>query len=297
MVCDADTPYEKIKVMDFGLAKLVNERRNLPMFHRTETGTDFAVGTPGYISPEQVRGDESGHRADLYSVGIILYELLTGKLPFQREDTMDVLIAHATEMPPSFADLGLADASIPPSVERVVLNCLAKDPEERPASARDLAQDFERAILEEEDLQAAEDGAPETQACILAAPPAPRKFDPAAMVFRMEAFLPDTLANYKLRYFAQDNNGEILSSEPGLIRVRIDDSTVSGWGLFRKRSVVDLALHLERTRPAQPNFLLVTVVMSSPDHKVAQSAAWRERCNQIFVDLRGYLAGNTIAAN
>jgi len=54
------------------------------------------------------------------------------------------------------------------------------------------------------------------------------------------------------------------------IRVRIDDSTVSGWGLFRKRSVVDVALHLERTNPAQPNKLLVTVEMTSPDHR-----AWR----------------------
>src|SRR4051794_17471705 len=60
MICDADTPYEKIKVMDFGLAKLVSsEGRGLPTFHKSsETGTDFAVGTPGYISPEQVRGDE-----------------------------------------------------------------------------------------------------------------------------------------------------------------------------------------------------------------------------------------------
>src|SRR5438270_323206 len=78
-VVDADTPYEKIKVMDFGLAKLVgSERRGLPMFHKSaDTGTDFAVGTPGYISPEQVRAEESGHRADLYSVAILLYELMT----------------------------------------------------------------------------------------------------------------------------------------------------------------------------------------------------------------------------
>src|SRR5207253_10697721 len=102
MVVDPDTPYEKIKVMDFGLAKLVDGWRPLTRANdkkASDTGTDFAVGTPGYISPEQVRGDELTHRSDLYSVGVILYELLTGKLPFHGDETMDVLLAHATEAP------------------------------------------------------------------------------------------------------------------------------------------------------------------------------------------------------
>src|SRR5258707_7207621 len=76
MVVDPDTPYEKIKVMDFGLAKLVDSPQ-VSMHKGTDTGADFAVGTPCYISPEQVRGDEMDHRSDLYSVGVILYELLT----------------------------------------------------------------------------------------------------------------------------------------------------------------------------------------------------------------------------
>src|ERR1700732_2706063 len=79
MVVDPDTPYEKIKVMDFGLAKLVQQT---PMQQVSDTGTEFAVGTPGYISPEQVRGEEMDQRGDLYSVGVILYELLTGRIPF-----------------------------------------------------------------------------------------------------------------------------------------------------------------------------------------------------------------------
>jgi serine/threonine-protein kinase len=296
MVVDPDTPYEKVKVMDFGLAKLVGDSNGMAMFHRsTETGADFAVGTPGYISPEQVRGDELGHRADLYSVGVIIYELLTGKLPFQREDTMDVLIAHATEPPPSFADSGVNDGAVPPAVERVVLNCLAKHPNERPASARDLAQAFEQAIFEEEQLAAAKMNSPETQAEIIATPAPPqKKFDPTSMVFQMEAWMPDTLANYKLQGFAQDMSGEILASEPGLVKLRIDEHG-SGWGLFRKRNVVDLALHLERNNPSQPNFLHITVVMTSPDRKSPHSAAWRERCSQLFIELRSYLAGSTVA--
>src|SRR4029077_19260834 len=66
MVVDADTPYEKIKVMDFGLAKLVGDVR-ASMAKVSDTSADFAVGTPGYISPEQVRGEDMDHRSDLYS--------------------------------------------------------------------------------------------------------------------------------------------------------------------------------------------------------------------------------------
>src|SRR5215468_4097437 len=78
MVVDPDTPYEKIKVMDFGLAKLAAPT---PLPKVSDTCTEFAVGTPGYISPEQVRGEEMDQRGDLYSVGVILYELLTGRIP------------------------------------------------------------------------------------------------------------------------------------------------------------------------------------------------------------------------
>ena len=69
----------------------------------SDTGSEFAVGTPGYISPEQVRGDDMDRRSDLYSVGVILFELLTGRLPFTGDETMDVLLAHAQAPPPSFA--------------------------------------------------------------------------------------------------------------------------------------------------------------------------------------------------
>ncbi len=95
MVVDADTPRERVKVMDFGLAKLME---NEPTARKvTDTNVDFAVGTPGYICPEQVRGEEMDHRGDLYSVGVMMYELLTGRLPFNGPTSMDILLAHATE--------------------------------------------------------------------------------------------------------------------------------------------------------------------------------------------------------
>src|SRR5262245_12570275 len=140
MVVDPDTPYELIKVMDFGLAKLLGPESKV-----TVTNHEFAVGTPGYMCPEQARGEEMDHRGDLYSVGVILFELLTGQLPFAGKSTMDILLAHATEEPPSFAALG-AGALVPQAIEQVVQACLAKGPAQRPGHARELAEQYEQAV-------------------------------------------------------------------------------------------------------------------------------------------------------
>src|SRR5437763_716803 len=75
----------------------------------TDPQAEFAVGTPGYISPEQVRGEAMDHRGDLYSVGVVLYELLCGKLPFTGESSMEVMLAHANTEPPTFAEMGAGD--------------------------------------------------------------------------------------------------------------------------------------------------------------------------------------------
>src|SRR5271165_4093465 len=149
MIVDPDTPYELLKVMDFGLAKLIQPRGGNMQI--TESHMEFAVGTPGYICPEQVRGEESDHRGDLYSVGVILFEMLTGRLPFAGRSTMDMLLAHATEAPPSFADVGARDW-VPIAIEEVVNSCLAKDPKDRPQSARDLAEHYETALAHVEQM-------------------------------------------------------------------------------------------------------------------------------------------------
>jgi eukaryotic-like serine/threonine-protein kinase len=299
MVVDPETPYEKIKVMDFGLAKLFNDSGGMGMLHKaTDTGMDFAVGTPGYISPEQVRGDEIGIQSDLYSVGVILYELLTGKLPFQREETMDVLLAHATEPPPSFVEMG-ACGWVPPAVESVVMSCLAKTPEDRPISARELAARYETALFEEPQPTAKQTNTP-VEGTALVDTPAPRSkpaFDPGMVVHQMEAWMPDVLASCKLRGFVNDMGGEVIESVPGKIRVRLGGPNGDGaswFGIRRKASIVDMELLLERNNPQQPSVLHITVLMSSPDRKAALTAAWRNRCGQIFCELRGYLAGSSV---
>jgi serine/threonine-protein kinase len=306
MVVDPDTPYEKIKVMDFGLAKLIDNER-VPVHQVTQTGADFAVGTPGYISPEQVRGDEMDHRSDLYSVGIILFELLTGKLPFKGDTTMDVLLAHATEDPPSFADVG-AKGLVPAAIEEVVLSCLAKQPDQRPQSARDLAERFETAIEHEQLLL--ERSAVQTQPTQGADGEASQdnpgrpSHDPRMVVQELEAWMPEKIAAYKLRGFVQDVGGEVIESVPGVIRVRLGgrksvyavpaQQGPLGWlGLGRNLGLVDMELRLERSASNRNGLLHITVLMSSPDGKAHVRPEWRSRCGQIFCDLRAYLMGDT----
>jgi serine/threonine-protein kinase len=291
--------------MDFGLAKLIDAPTR-PMHKVSDTGTDFAVGTPGYISPEQVRGDEMDHRSDLYSVGVILFELLTGKLPFTGGETMEVLLAHATEPPPSFADVGAG--WIPPPIEGVVRSCLAKDKAERPPNALDLAVRFEEALAEEGPPT---EFAPHTpyngarreqkEQPAPPAPPSPVEPVPGAVVHHLEAWMPEAIASHKLRGFVYDVGGEVVESVPGTIRVRLGGKGSVYWtpgqgplswlGLGRRASLIDVELRLERNNPTQQSLLSITVLMRSPEGLAAETPAWKARANQVFCDLRAYLMG------
>jgi serine/threonine protein kinase len=302
MVVDHDTPYEKIKVMDFGLAKLV-DTSGVAMYNKvSDTGADFAVGTPGYISPEQVKGEEMDHRSDLYSVGIILFELLTGRLPFTREETMDVLLAHATEPPPRFAEVGAA-GTVPPEIEEVVMNCLAKNPDDRPASAMDLAERYDNALARANGELAPLPAASQDSTLEKISAPSPVTYDPQSVIHQMEAWMPDTIASYKLKGFVNDFCGEVVESVPGMIRVQLGGGNRTNgsnrplsWLGFRKKSdFVEMELRLERTNPNQQSLLHITVIMRAVDKKTALSQAWRDRCNQLFCELRGYLAGASVS--
>jgi eukaryotic-like serine/threonine-protein kinase len=304
MIVDPDTPYEKIKVMDFGLAKLIDDSKGIGMMmHQSNTGLDFAVGTPGYISPEQVRGEAIDYRCDLYGVGVMLFEILTGRLPFIREETMDVLFAHATESPPTFADAG-APGWAPPEIEDIVMRCMAKNPADRPASARQLAEEFEKALqalktptpMADDETTADPSDADDVVAPLaeLGNDATPIPFDANTFVRKIEAWMPDTIASFKLRGFVHDNEGEVLESVPGMIKMRIGGKSVSWLGLGRKADVIDLELRLARTNPSQQNQLLITVFMRSP-HRKSEDPHWRDRCNALFCELRSYLAGVVVA--
>ncbi len=133
MILYPGTPHETLKLMDFGLAKMESM-----LYISAEDLIDFnipaASGTPEYISPEMVRGSDMDGRSDLYSVGVLMFEMLAGRRPFVHGNVEKLMLAHAEEPPPSFAQVGLVDA-VPSAIEEVVVSCLAKFPDQRPRSA------------------------------------------------------------------------------------------------------------------------------------------------------------------
>ena len=128
---------DTVKIVDFGLAKMDAGER------LTMDGT--VVGTAEYISPEQVTGQDTDHRSDQYSLGCILYEMLTSQLPFDGESTATLIYKHVYKNPTPPRKVR-PEMNIPPSVEAVVLKCMAKKSSDRFASMREL----ELALVEEE---------------------------------------------------------------------------------------------------------------------------------------------------
>ncbi|MCX5345650.1 serine/threonine-protein kinase [Streptomyces atratus] len=122
-----------VKICDFGIARLGHDIG----FTSRLTGTGIAMGTPHYMSPEQISGGHVDHRSDLYSLGCVLYEIATGAPPFDLEDAWAVLVGHRDTQP---EPLRTHRAELPGFFDRVVLDLLAKTPEERPVDASDLRQ-------------------------------------------------------------------------------------------------------------------------------------------------------------
>lgn len=124
-------PDELVKVLDFGIAQLSEQG----VGRITRDGKVW--GTPGYMSPEQLRGEELDGRSDLYSVGVMLHEMLTGKLPFEADTDLEMAGKHLHESPPSLC-ARMPGASFNPALEELVLRALSKDRRERPRSAGEM---------------------------------------------------------------------------------------------------------------------------------------------------------------
>jgi serine/threonine-protein kinase len=125
-----------VKILDFGIAKVSGAEGNRSL---TRTGTIF--GTPHYMSPEQALGKPLDSRADIYSVGVIMYEMFTGKVPFEAESFMGILTKHITTQPKPPREVA-PEREIPVEVEALILRSLAKEPEERQQSMADLVNDL-----------------------------------------------------------------------------------------------------------------------------------------------------------
>jgi serine/threonine protein kinase len=311
MVMDAGTPNESLKVMDFGFAGFA-AKPHLQLAALTGEGSIHAIGTPAYVSPEMIRGDRVDARGDLYAVGVILYEMLTGRLPFTDDIMDDLLAAHIGKPPPKFAKVGVTD--VPPGLEAVVMLALAKFPNERPQSARELAQLYSKALGADiwditapvgwESIPLAQELTPPP----MAAPNLPT--DPYHISEEFEVLMPERLVAAKLKGFVDDLAGYVAASEPGVIHLQLGlpggkpkmpDNVASGSGsgilrwFRRKPSVpagqepIDLKLHLEKPDPSQTRMIIKAVFQPVEEYQPTDPRLWRNRCDALFTALRRYL--------
>src|SRR5579862_3521071 len=137
----------RLKILDFGLAKLAklhaatDDSATLTLADaQQETTPGVVLGTVGYMSPEQVRGEPADARSDIFALGTILYEMLSGQRAFRRDTSAETMTAILKEDPP---EISTTSKPISPAIERTVRRCLEKKPQQRFQSARDLAFDLE----------------------------------------------------------------------------------------------------------------------------------------------------------
>ena len=308
MVVDAEGPAESVRVMDFGFAGFT-AKPHIQLAELTGHGQIFACGTPAYVSPEMVRGDGVDSRADLYAVGVMLYEMIAGRLPFDAATTDELLNMHINNSPPRFSRIGVTD--VPAAIEGVINLCLSKYASERPATAKELCDHLSRAATY--DLWQAsapkvttESGTWDCVDLVPATPaPLPATHAPAAAddTFVLSdcfvAMMPERLAAVKLRGFIEDVKGEAISSEPGLICVRLESppagkstpSGIFGW-LGRDRvavgpDAIDLSLEMQKL-DANRVEVLVTF-RPGPGCTPPNPPAWSARCEGYYSILRKYL--------
>jgi serine/threonine-protein kinase len=138
MLIDRAGQNDFVKILDFGIAKMAEASEGGDK-RKALTKTGMIFGTPQYMSPEQIRGAGVDHRTDIYALGVILYQILTGSLPFHAENPMGMLTKHLMEPPRPLAQ-ALPGISCPPQLEALVMRCLEKDQNQRFQSMNEIVQ-------------------------------------------------------------------------------------------------------------------------------------------------------------
>jgi eukaryotic-like serine/threonine-protein kinase len=304
MIAQPDSPDETVKLLDLGLAKMANQPAGKMHFALLDfTGPSRRLtGTPQYLCPEEIRGDTMDHRGDLYSVGVMLFELLTGTRPFDRDTIAATLQAHVYGEPPSFEAVGAGD--VPFALQEAVYVCLRKDPKDRPQSARELAELYEQALGEKitVDDEPLIDAGPEPEPAAEAGPELPTP-DENTFVSWLTAWMPERIAVMKIRGSLPAIGGEVVESAPGRIGIHLhrpprpaprqeSGGFLSRLGLGKKAQSfvvpepVRMELHLTNPDPSQPAQLLITVVLHRP---ADDDPDWEAQCDRVTRELCAYL--------
>jgi serine/threonine protein kinase len=258
-----------------------------------------------------IRGDAVDARADIYAVGVMLFEMITGRLPFEASTVEEILQAHVHQKVPRFHKIG--SAHIRPEVEAVVQTALSKYPNERYQTAGELAMAFEHATA----IRFWESTAPSAQMNATPPPPdsvvrivvsaeqAKQTASPLSELYTLhdsfEANLSERLAAAKLRGFTEDIGGQVLESEPGLIRMHLGAparpksksmimnwiSTIRGGGVEKGREPIALSLNFDRIDATRVNVKAYFTPIA--DYMPSDPVLWRERCEAVYDILRQYL--------
>ncbi len=307
MVIKPGQPDESLKVMDFGFAGFA-AKPHIQLSELTGHGPILAMGTPAYVSPEMVRGDRVDSRSDLYSVGVILFEMLTGRLPFPHPVMERLLAAHVQEAPPRMARIGCS--FVPAEVESAVQLALSKFPNERQQDARELLESYGRALgMDLWTPLTPQDWVPPV------APPRPpgpltgtasMPTGPYNLMYGFSVSLPERMAAAKLRGFVEDFRGEVIESEPGLIRMRLGLPATAkkggllGWlgsagrpSIEKGQEPMEVELYMEKPDPAQIRLNVLVSIQPMREYPPKDRKLWTHRCEKVQALLRQYLGAQT----
>jgi len=140
---------ERVKLIDFGIAQLPGDAPPpQPTEHGVRTSADI-VGTPAYMSPEQAEGTKVDHRTDIYAFGVLLYEMVAGRLPFEANSVEEMILKHLSVTPPPPSSVAGEKRRVPQALDELCMQCLAKRPDDRPTSMQEVDMRLSRMTAEQ----------------------------------------------------------------------------------------------------------------------------------------------------